>query len=297
MDRGAEAENYYKQSIDISRSVGNQGVLLDLANIVLYQDQPVRTRKYLDEAIGIYDTMGNTKEEAFALSLLADFEMVGHNLVRAKELYQHSLLLSRQTGDESRVAGRLMDLGIVDTWQGSLDSAAEELNESVKVYRALGEKNRLSYALHRLARVHIYQGHLPEAKRLLEEAISLSAEVGDKSTIWQPRTDLAWVLLELGQPIQSEQVAWLSLKEHSSDSEVFSWTRIAFAQCAQSKISDCRDSYLHAVHFPAHLPYGEFEVNLDLLHAQLLSAEGSLQEAKQELEKRDWGGGPLGYAH
>ena len=144
MDRGAEAENYCKQSIDISRSVGDQGTLagalLDLANIVLYQDQLVRTRKYLDEAIGIYDSMGNTKEEAFALSFLADFEMVGPNLVRAKELYQHSLLLSRQTGDESRVAGRLMDLGIVDTWQGSLDSAAEELNESVKVYRALGER-------------------------------------------------------------------------------------------------------------------------------------------------------------
>jgi DNA-binding winged helix-turn-helix (wHTH) protein/tetratricopeptide (TPR) repeat protein len=288
MDRGAQAENYYKQSIAISRSAGDQGTLagalLGLANIVLYQDQPVRTREYLDEAIWIYHTTGNTKEEAYALSLLADFEMVGHNLVRAKELYQHSLLLSRQTGDESRVAGRLMDLGIVDTWQGSLASAAEELNESVKIYRALGEKNRLSYALHRLARVHIYQDHLPEAKRLLEEAISLSAEVGDKSTIWQPRTDLAWVLLELGQPVESEQVAWLSLREHSFDSEVFSWTRIAFAQCAQSKISDCRASYLHAVHFPAHLRCGEFEVNLDLLHAQLLSAEGSLHEARQEFK-------------
>lgn len=289
LDQLAEAEERYQQSIEISRSLGDQSslaaALAGLGEITLYEDQPARARGYLDEALATYHRIGNAKEEGYTLSLLGDFEMINKHLASARELYEQALLLSRQAGDNSRVAGRLMDLGIVYTWQGALSSAADQLDESVRLSSKLGEKSRLFHALNRLGVVRLYQGRLRDAQSLLEQSIAIATEIGDKSTAWQPRTDLAWVLIELGQPAESERVAWQSLDEHSHDSAPFSWLRIGFAQCAQAKFTECRKSYSNALYFPAHLSESDFEVNLQLLRAQILTGENKLDEAKREILK------------
>src|SRR5262249_48982077 len=71
----------------------------------------------------------------------------------------------------------------------------------------------------------------------------------------------------------------------SYDSEPLSWVRIAFAQCAQGKMEDCRKSYSNALTFPPHLLGGEFEIDLCVLHAQLFAAEGKLFRAEEVLGK------------
>lgn len=66
MNNGEQAITHYEEAINLSRTIHDQmslaGALAGLGDILIYQDQPVRTQKILQQAVDIYSETGNQKE-------------------------------------------------------------------------------------------------------------------------------------------------------------------------------------------------------------------------------------------
>jgi eukaryotic-like serine/threonine-protein kinase len=291
MNQGPEAEKRYMEAIKTSRSIGDQSnlaaALAGLANITMYEDShsPVRTRKYLDEALAIYRDTGNMKEEGLTLSLIADLVLQYNHYAEAKQLYSQSLFLSRQVNDRSRVAGRLMDLGILDTVQGNLPQAREQLSQALRLYRELGELGRVAYVLDRLSAVHLLSGELEQARKDVEQSAAVKQQVGDQLTMWQTHMYLAQIQLATDQPIEAEKTARQSLEEHTYSSERFSWWLLSESLLDQSKLAQSLKAFQHIPKQSPGSPFGEFNAHCEILRARLQIAQGSFAAARETLRR------------
>jgi tetratricopeptide (TPR) repeat protein len=140
----------------------------------MFQIGGAQGRKLCEDSLTIFREIGSRQEEAYTLSLIAD-TATRHS--EAEKFYERSLQLSREINDRRRVAGRLMDLGILATVQGDLSTAAQHLQESLRIYREIGERNREALQLSSRAIVYKWQGRLDEAENSAQQAISILQEV------------------------------------------------------------------------------------------------------------------------
>jgi eukaryotic-like serine/threonine-protein kinase len=287
MNQGPEAEKRYMDAINTSRSIDDQSSLAaglsGLANITMYEDSPVRTRKYLDEALAIYRDTGNVKEEALTLSLIADLVLQYNHYTEAKQLYAQSLSLSRQADDRSRMAGRFMDLGILDTVQGNLPQAREQLSQALQLYRELGELGRVAYVLDRLSAVHLLSGEFEQARQDTDQSAALKQQVGDQLTMWQTHMYLAQILLATDRPIEAERVARQSLEERTYSSERFSWWLISESLLDQGKLTESAKAFQQIAKQSPDMPFGEFNAHCEILRARLQGSRGAFSAARRTL--------------
>jgi len=291
MNQGPEAEKRYTYAINTSRSISDQSslaaALAGLANITMYEDLPNRTRKYLDEALVIYRDTGNVKEEALTLSLIADLVLQNNHYAEAKQLYSQSLFLSRQSTDRSRVAGRLMDLGILDTVQGNLPQAREQLSQALQLYRELRELGRVAYVLDRLSAVHLLSDELERARQDIDQSAALKQQVGDQLTMWQTHMYLAQILLAMDRPAEAERIARQSLEEHTYSSERFSWWLISQSLLDQGKVSESMEAFQHVPNRTPVSSFSEFNAHCEILHARLQIAQGNFPAARETLRRAE----------
>ncbi len=152
----------------------------------------VEGNRLCDEALKIFQNTGNKKEEAYALSVIADIASDGDRQ-RAIELYQQSLTLSREVNDRSRIAGRLMDLGIQERVQGNLTLADNYTQESLSIYHDIGERDREALVLSLLSMIRTQQGRLDEADRLSGKAVEILSAIQETVPLAQSRQNLATV--------------------------------------------------------------------------------------------------------
>jgi tetratricopeptide (TPR) repeat protein len=94
-------------------------------------------------------------------------------------LAEQLLESARKSGDRSREAGALTDLGIVIMNEGDLKRAVGHLEKAVLLARELGEPARESDALNNLGYALLALGQAPVARQVLERALVLAREVKD----------------------------------------------------------------------------------------------------------------------
>ena len=210
------AKESYEEAITIGKEIGDQGdlgrALSGLGVVQMFQAGPAEGRKLCDAALALFRRIGNRQEEAYTLSLTAD--LIAYRHKEAKPLYEQSLALSREVNDRSRIAGRLMDLGIMATVQGDLPTATQDLEQALQIYRDIGERNREALQLNSLAIVFKWEGKLDQAEQYASEAISILTLVGETNVRGQVRETLAVVQMEHGKLAEAERTIRLALEDH-----------------------------------------------------------------------------------
>jgi DNA-binding winged helix-turn-helix (wHTH) protein/tetratricopeptide (TPR) repeat protein len=206
----------YEQAIAISKEIGDEGnlgrALSGLGVIEMFQVGPVEGRRLCDAALAVFRRIGNKQEEAYTLSLIADIVEARHK--EAEALYSQSLQLSREVNDRSRIAGRLMDLGIIATVRGDLPTARLDLEQSLEIYREIGERNREALQLNELAIVLKWEGKLDQAEQYTTDAIAILTSVGETNVRGQVRETLALAEMEHGKLAEAERTMRLALEDH-----------------------------------------------------------------------------------
>jgi tetratricopeptide (TPR) repeat protein len=283
------AEQSYKEALAASREIRDKAsegrALAGLGQIKMFQIGGPQGRKLCEDALTIFKEIGNRQEEAYTLSLIADTIATHHS--EAKKLYEQSLELSREVNDRSRVAGRLMDLGILATVQGDLSTAAQHLQESLRIYREIGERSRAALQLSSLAIVYKWQGRLDEAENLAQQAIAILQEVGETNVRGQVRQNLALIQMEAGKLSEAENSIRLAIAEHRQGNDLGSLSlarsNLAEILVAQGKWAEARDT-LEESNKIAHWgqPVGENLASQALTRARLYAARGKFQEAKRD---------------
>ncbi len=112
--------------------------------------------------------------------------------LRAVELLDESLAISRELGDVRGISSTLNNLGTVAVYRGEYVQAQAFYEESLGLLRELGDKRNMANVLANLGTVASSNGDYMQMERYYEESLALQRELGDK---W----GMAAVLANLGE--------------------------------------------------------------------------------------------------
>ena len=151
-------------------------------------------------------------ERARALRIAAMLANYVGDLDRAEALAEEALVLSRERGDERRIAGSLASLGLVARSKGRYDESRRAYEESVAILRGLGERSQLAEVLGRLSTTAIGEGDFVAARAAAQEALDLSQELGDAEGVAYSLAALGFALLGQGSEVEGERLLEESLE-------------------------------------------------------------------------------------
>lgn len=128
---------------------------------------------------------------------LAEAEM---DYVQAWSLYEESLAISREIGDQFGSARALINMGSVAQEQSRLAEARQLYNESLALYRRIQYQHGIGMALNYLGQVAYLQGDLSLARELILESYDLNREAGNRRAMVDSLKQLGNVARKAGEP-------------------------------------------------------------------------------------------------
>jgi tetratricopeptide (TPR) repeat protein len=126
--------------------------------------------------------------------------------VRATALYEQSLAIARELGEQWRIATELDNLGEVARDHGDYERTALLSEESLALRRELGDVCGIADSLNSLGLVMRERGNYERATALYEECLTLYRHVGDRWGSAMCVEGLAAVASAQGQPERAVQL-------------------------------------------------------------------------------------------
>jgi len=155
-------------------------------------------RAFLEQALA-HCKGASTAARASALGAAAAFAEWLVDMPREEELVQEALGLYRELGNTRGIASSLQGLAWVHSRKGASIAALQLLEESVTLLRELGDKEALAWSLSHLADELGGQGEYGRANALFEECLALFRELGNKREIAANLQQSAlWLLMARG---------------------------------------------------------------------------------------------------
>ncbi|WP_263352723.1 tetratricopeptide repeat protein [Acidicapsa acidisoli] len=214
------ARAFFNESLSLSQAIGdNAGIAYCLSHLGIVRmavdrapdgGMPEAVKMY-NQAAAIYHTIGNEAEEGYVYSLIGDEAMQRLQYEEARIFYLKAMALSQAANDKSRIAGRLLDLGIVDQVEGRNPEAIQFFRQSSQAYEELGQRDRAAIARIRLGISLFRSGKMDDAERTLQDSLATMRSFGRLNQVREALGDLA--RLELVQnPARAEVLAREQLK-------------------------------------------------------------------------------------
>jgi class 3 adenylate cyclase/tetratricopeptide (TPR) repeat protein len=215
----AAAIAYYEQLVPLVEGGSRVDVLLKLGKVLELVGEWSRAEKFVTEALGIAETLGDRLACAGCETALAEvarkqgrFDEAVERLDRAARdfgtlrddaglgrvlhlagtvaaqrgdyakatgNYEASLAIRERLGDKASMAGLLSNLGIVVEYQGDLDAARRYHERALVLRTETGDRWAIAVSTNNLGVVLAMQKCFDEARPLLERSMQLSREVGD----------------------------------------------------------------------------------------------------------------------
>jgi DNA-binding winged helix-turn-helix (wHTH) protein/tetratricopeptide (TPR) repeat protein len=278
-DDTATALKLFEEAVSLSKSIGDQaGIAYSLSrmgDVHLYVDtangaDSSAAMKLFHQAEAIYHATGNLAEEGNVLSLFGDEAIHRTRYEEARAFYLKSMAFSQAASDQSRIANRLQDLGIVAEFEGKNQDAERYFRQSNQVYEALGQEDRAAIVRCRLGRTLFREGHIAEGTSMQEDALARMSSIGRKMQVFQARSDLIRSEM-LRNAVSAEALARENIKLSKTISQAasvggrYAFADLAEAEATQGKLTEAREAIAQA------FAPGVNSVPKDLLPALLLS--------------------------
>jgi DNA-binding winged helix-turn-helix (wHTH) protein/tetratricopeptide (TPR) repeat protein len=284
------ADAAFSNAASLAREIGDDATLgralIALAQLRMFSVNSIEGNRLSNQALKIFRAIGNKQEEAYALSIMGDIAADNHE--QAIKLYRQSLELSRAVNDRSRIAGRLMDLGIQATVQGKLLDAADYLQDSLAIYHDIGERNREALLLNLLSVVRTWQGRLEEAEKLSSQSVAMLSAIGDAVPLAQSRQNLAIVQMLQGRLAEAESSFDLAMDEHrranNTGGAAIAAGQLAEVLLLEGNLPACQTAlaeYSQQLHTNPSW-HGEHIAQALIVAARLYAAEGHATQARSE---------------
>lgn len=206
------AEELFAQSLEASRSLGNQIVLartLLMAGWVPYWGNDLaRARGMFEEALEVAraNPDGDAWAEVRALVGLASITSPVGDETEALRLATEALEIGRGSGDvfTTAVAEESVANSLRRMWR--LAEALEHADRAIQVFRELGARWELASALGDRGSIRRLAGELDEAEIDLRESYRLCRELNERSLVTFSAAELARILLAKGDASGARQL-------------------------------------------------------------------------------------------
>jgi ATP/maltotriose-dependent transcriptional regulator MalT len=130
----------------------------------------------------------------FHLAMVAAYK---GDLTAARSRYEESIVLSREVGNTSGIAGSLFWSAFMLFSQGDLAQAQAVAEESLMLYRDIGIKSGEAYVVPVLGEIAFYQDDTTSARLLFEQACAFYQKVANE-------VQIAWTLSLLGKVVAAQ---------------------------------------------------------------------------------------------
>jgi DNA-binding winged helix-turn-helix (wHTH) protein/tetratricopeptide (TPR) repeat protein len=283
----ANATKRFEQSIALSQAIeDNADMAYSLSRLGVVRMATERARggempeavQMFRQAASIYHAIGNSAEEGYVLSLLGDETMQRSRYEEARSFYGKAMALSQAANDQSRVAGRLLDLGIVALSGGHNPEAVRYFQRSSQAFNELGERDHAAIARVRLGITLYRSGKLEDAESMLEDSLATMRSFSRVNQVREVLGDLTEVEL-LRNPAKAET---LSLEGLHLDEELLGkqacaarYSQLAEAELAQGRLQKANEAIQEAFRS------GEQALSVEPLPNMLL-ARGDVRMANRD---------------
>ena len=293
-DDTATALQLLEEAVSLSKSIGDQtGIAYSLSrmgDVHLYVDtangaDSSAAMKLFHRAETIYHATGNLAEEGNVLSLFGDEAIHRTRYEEAREFYLKSMALSQAASDQSRIANRLQDLGIVAEFEGKNQDAERYFRQSNQVYEALGQEDRAAIVRSRLGRTLVREGHIDQGTSMQKDALARMSLIGRRMQVFQARSDLIRSEM-VSNAVSAEALARenielsKTLPQAASVGARYAFADLAESEAKQGKLKEAREAIAQA------FAPGVNSVPKDLLPALLLS-RGYVSMSGRDYSKAD----------
>jgi predicted ATPase len=203
-------------------------------------------REWLARLLGLAGASPRTAARAKALTRAGH---LAHNLgdfTAARALFEESLALWRELGDQQGIAASLNDLGWVVLCQGDYAVARSLSQEGLALWRELGDQQGVATSLHNLGRVAHCQGDYAAARSLHQESLALRQALEDKRGIAFSLAHLGWAMHKQGDYGRAMALLEeaLALFQEVGVKQLFALTSALLAEVAHDQGEDRRAAVL-----------------------------------------------------
>jgi predicted ATPase len=174
--------------------------LAGIAYMLLASGEKAKAQPLFERSLPLFEQAGNEFCVALAEGSIGYLSVVNHEYDRATRLLNKSLELQKQLGNDAYVALVYNFLGQIPLSQGDAGRAAELFTKALAAARCVPDRLSLLLSLYDLAVSRQVLGDLTSAAGLLGEGLTLSAETGDEASVAYHLQELATVLGKLGDP-------------------------------------------------------------------------------------------------
>jgi len=171
--------------------------LIGMGQLAFGKGDLARAVELFEESLALYRESGDEGGVAIVVVQLGQIARTRGEHGRAAALSAEGLALSRNLGDRMGAAIALNTLGCVERQRGDAESAMARHEESLTLFRQLGHDRGVAYTLTNLGLAALEHGEFERALALHKESLALYERLGDK-------TGMALVLVNLGDAAREQ---------------------------------------------------------------------------------------------
>ena len=168
-----------------------------MAQLAFGKGDLARAVELFEESLALYRESGEESGVAIVIVQLGQIARTRGEHGRAVALSDEGLLLSRKLGDRMGAGIALNTLGCVERQRGDAESAVARHEESLALFKELRHDRAVAYTLTNLGLATLERGELERALALHKESLALYETLGDK-------TGMALVLVNLGDAAREQ---------------------------------------------------------------------------------------------
>jgi tetratricopeptide (TPR) repeat protein len=198
-----EALNFYRQSLEIQREIGNcngeANSLGNLGNLYNSLGQYQEARNFYQQSLEIQCEIGDRNGEANSLGNLGDIHDSLGKYQEALNLYHQSLAIQRKIGNIQGEATSLNGLGNVYYSLGQYQEAFKYHQQSLEIQCEIGDRNGEANSLCNLGNVYHSLGQYQKALNFDQQSLGIQREIGNRNGEVSSLFNLGLALLHLNQ--------------------------------------------------------------------------------------------------
>jgi tetratricopeptide (TPR) repeat protein len=187
-----QTRGYFEQALDLARRMGaptELAVSLNrMGNWIANDEQPLKAVAYHQEALKIFEQLGNTRDIANTLDLLGIAHLLAGDYNASVKYYDRAIPIFRELDDRPRLVSSLIGRGVIDSLVILLamlppdpaPNARQDFREALQIARDIGSSPDEAWASWALGLLYTLQGNFGPALEAVQEGARIASEIGHR---------------------------------------------------------------------------------------------------------------------
>jgi adenylate cyclase len=204
-----QARECFEAALELARRIGEPACLADslnwMGNWCANNENPKRAVAYHQEALTIFEDLGDRRELANTLDLLALANMLGGDLDTSVRYYNRAIALFDKLDDRPRLASSLTGRAttvsalawLVTVPAAQPPDAASDFAEALRIAAEIGSASDQAWVHYSLGMLHTLHGHFGRALEDVQTSLRIASEIGHREYVVGARFALGILCAEL----------------------------------------------------------------------------------------------------